>query len=135
MNETQRKNLSKGKKIDESIAREYGRKGALKSAESKRNARTMRECAQIVANMPLNAQGIARLKRSGINVDGKDITAMMGIIYGQVNSAINGNVKSAEFIERLLGSGTEDSEMGSFVDALNNQADNIVEEEGEGIEE
>lgn len=95
----------------------------------------MRECAQIVANMPLNAQGIARLKRSGINVDGKDITAMMGIIYGQVNSAINGNVKSAEFIERLLGSGTEDSEMGSFVDALSNQANNIVEEEGEGIEE
>lgn len=84
--------------------------------------------------MPLNAQGIARLKRSGINVEGKDITALMGIIYGQINSAINGNVKSAEFIERLLGNGGEDGEMASFVDALNAQADAIIEGD-EDIEE
>ena len=92
----------------------------------------MRECAEIVANMPLNAQGIARLKRSGINVDGKNITALMAIIYGQVNSAINGNVKSAIFIKELLDKGGAENEtMTSFVDALNNQANEITEEDDE----
>lgn len=96
----------------------------------------MREIAQMVANMPLNEQGKARLKRSGIKLDDKNPTAMMGLIYGQMNSAINGNVKSAEFIMNLIDkNATDDGGMTSFVDALNNQAENILEDTDDMVEE
>lgn len=96
----------------------------------------MREIAQIVANMPLNEQGKARLKRSGIKLDEKNPTAMMGLIYGQMNSAINGNVKSAQFILDLLDrNATDEGGMGSFIDALNNQAEEIVNNSDDMVEE
>jgi len=80
--------------------------------------------------MPLTDQGKARLKRSGIKVDDKNPTAMMAMIYGQMNSAINGNVKSAEFIQSLIDRNTEDEGSAtSFVDALNAQAETMTDTE------
>lgn len=96
----------------------------------------MRECAEYVANMPLNDQGKARLKRMGIKVDGKDITALMGLVYGQFASAMNGNKNSAEFIQNLLDSKqNEESSASSFVDALNAQAEETLEDVGDVVEE
>lgn len=94
----------------------------------------MRECAEFVAQMPLNEQGIARLKRMGIKTEGKDITAMMGLVYGQFASAMNGNKNSAEFIQNLLDSKANDeSSASSFIDALNGQSDALFKglEDGE----
>lgn len=96
----------------------------------------MREMAQIVANMPLTDQGKARLKRSGIKVDDKNPTAMMAMIYGQFNSAINGNHKSAEWIQQLLDKDNSDENgMASFVDALNVKAEDVMADTDEDVEE
>lgn len=96
----------------------------------------MREIAQIVANMPLTEQGKARLKRSGIKVDDKNPTAMMAMIYGQMNSAINGNYKSAEFIQNLLDKNVSDeSNTASFIEALNSKAEDILVDADDSVEE
>ena len=62
----------------------------------------MQEMAQYILTCPLNAQGIARMKRAGCNVEENNPTMLTAMIVGQINSAINGNQKSAEFIKDLL---------------------------------
>lgn len=96
----------------------------------------MRECAQYVAQMPLNEQGIARLKRMGIKTDSKDVTALMGLVYGQFASAINGNKNSADFIKDLLDKNViDEGGASSFVDALNDKAEGICEKADDVVEE
>ena len=114
-------------------AREIGSKGGKASAESKKQKKTMQEMAQYILTCPLNAQGIARMKRAGCNVEENNPTMLTAMIVGQINSAINGNQKSAEFIKDLIDNKAEQGASAqSFIEALNDKAievdDGTVEE-------
>lgn len=103
------------------------RKGGIKSAEKRREQRTMREEAQRLLASSLNEQGIARLKRMGVKTGEKNPSVMTAFVMGQINGAMNGNAKCAEFVKDLVDiNGNDGTSAQSFIDALNGteEADN-----------
>lgn len=117
---------------------ECGRKGGQAFAKKCERMKTLRECAEMVAQTPLTEQGIQRFKRQGVKVDkidSKDLNALMGVVFGQYVAAMNGSKPSADFIKELMeGKQAEESSAQSFIDALNDKADSL-ESAGDDVEE
>ena len=113
-------------------ARELARKGGINSGKTRRAQKSLKEMANYILSCPLNEQGLERLKKLGCKVDEKNPTMLTAMIMGQVQSAINGNTKSAEFITNLIDAKAEENTNAqAFIDALNdcevNETDDIEE--------
>ena len=112
--------------------REIARKGGVASGKTRRAQKSLKEMANYILSCPLNEQGLERLKKLGCKVDEKNPTMLTAMIMGQVQSAINGNTKSAEFITNLIDAKAEENTNAqAFIDALNdcevNETDDIEE--------
>lgn len=132
------KKVSKGTQFSGARAVECGRKGKQKGMENRERLKSLRECAEIVAQVPLTEERIKMFETLGLNlkkIDNKDTTALMGAVYGQFIAAMNGSKPSADFIKELMeGKQAEESSAQSFIDALNGKADSL-ESAGDDVEE
>lgn len=127
-----RDNLIPVTERSEEEVKKMQRKGGINSGKTRRAQKSLKEMANYILSCPLNVQGLDRLKKLGCEVDEKNPTMLTAMIMGQVQSAINGNTKSAEFITNLIDSKAEEhTNAQAFIDALNdcevNETD-VIEE-------
>lgn len=88
-----------------SEAREKGRKGGKASGVSRRRHKTMQETVMMILKQPMDDIGLNKAKRSGVSLEGideYDLTAMTGVVLGQVRSAANGNSQAAQNVAEWL---------------------------------
>jgi hypothetical protein len=102
-NENSLKNLEKGKKTQfksGEVAVRNGRIGGIKSGESKRRAKTFKECALIFGDLPADDKQKELLKRQGVT---EEATHNMGVVYGLYAAAMRGNSNAARVLLELVG--------------------------------
>lgn len=88
-----------------SEAREKGKKGGKASGASRRRHKTMQETVLMVLKQPMDDIGMNKAKRSGVSLEGideYDLTAMTGVVLGQVRSAANGNSQAAQNVAEWI---------------------------------
>ena len=96
-------NLDKITTVEE--AREKGRKGGQKSAESRRKKRAMAETMEIILTMPLKDGMVDDIESVTSNADiaKRNVTVQDAIIAAQAKKAMKGDTRAAEFIRDLIG--------------------------------
>ena len=96
-------NLDKITTVEE--AREKGRKGGQKSAESRRKKRAMAETMEIILTMPLKEGMVDDIESvtSNAEIEKRNITVQDAIIAAQAKKAMKGDTRAAEFIRDLIG--------------------------------
>ena len=86
----------------ESEAREKGIKGGIKSGEVRRRKRDMKAAAQLLLDMPVKSENIAKsMKQLGFEDD--DLNNQMAILISVWKKAMEGDVKAAEFLRDTSG--------------------------------
>ena len=96
-------NLDKITTVEE--AREKGRKGGQKSAESRRKKRAMAETMEIILTMPLKDGMVDDIESvtSNADIEKRNVTVQDAIIAAQAKKAMKGDTRAAEFIRDLIG--------------------------------
>ena len=96
-------NLDKITTVEE--AREKGRKGGQKSAESRRKKRAMAETMEIILKMPLQDGMVDDIESvtSNADIEKRNVTVQDAIIAAQAKKAMKGDTRAAEFIRDLIG--------------------------------
>ena len=96
-------NLDKITTVEE--AREKGRKGGQKSAESRRKKRAMAETMEIILTMPLKDGMVDDIESvtSNAEIEKRNVTVQDAIIAAQAKKAMKGDTRAAEFIRDLIG--------------------------------
>ena len=96
-------NLDKITTVEE--AREKGRKGGQKSAESRRKKRAMAETMEIILTMPLKEGMFDDIESvtSNAEFEKRNVTVQDAIIAAQAKKAMKGDTRAAEFIRDLIG--------------------------------
>lgn len=96
-------NLNKITTVEE--AKEKGRKGGQKSAESRRKKRAMAETMEIILTMPLKEGMVDDIESvtSNAEIEKRNVTVQDAIIAAQAKKAMKGDTRAAEFIRDLIG--------------------------------
>ena len=96
-------NLDKITTVEE--AREKGRKGGQKSAESRRKKRAIAETMEIILTMPLKEGMVDDIESvtSNAEIEKRNVTVQDAIIAAQAKKAMKGDTRAAEFIRDLIG--------------------------------
>lgn len=86
-------------------ARKYGRNGGIKSGEARREKKSMQELAKIILNMSIKNGEVHTVEdmQSIAEVNGKNITVEQAILIKQVEKALRGDLRSAEFVRDTAG--------------------------------
>jgi PBSX family phage terminase large subunit len=97
-------NLKKGKATqfhsgDEAVRN--GRKGGVRSGESKRNKKTLNQLAQTIAAAPISSKD-ARKQLASIGFADDDLTNNAMVAAGVFQSAVNGKIEAVEKWEKML---------------------------------
>lgn len=82
---------------------ENGRKGAFKSAESKRQQKRLKEITNILLNNKPSQEQQQELLKKYDNIKAEDITIKTLLIDKQIQKAIKGDTKAFNFICDILG--------------------------------
>lgn len=86
-------------------AREFGARGGIASAKSRREKKAMRETLAALLSMPLKsgkATDVEDIKNLA-SVKGKNITVQEAIMLAQIQKALKGDTKAAEYIRDTSG--------------------------------
>lgn len=89
---------------------EAGRKGGIKSGETKRNKKAMKETLELLLSMPLKNKKLVEPEqiKSFADLNGKNIDIQTAILIAQIQKALKGSVASAEFLRDTAGQRPED---------------------------
>ena len=89
---------------------EAGRKGGIKSGETKRNKKAMNETLELLLSMPLKNRKLIEPEqiKSFADLNGKNIDIQTAILIAQIQKALKGSVASAEFLRDTAGQRPED---------------------------
>lgn len=126
------KNLVSLGKRTTSEQREITRKGGIKSGETRRRKRSMREAAELFLSLPVkNADALESLKSNGVKTE--DMDNQMAIVAAMTLSAMSGDSRAAKIVMEMIGEAEreektdvtrEDIEsVSSFVSGAVNNAD------------
>lgn len=85
--------------------RELGRQGGIKSGETKRRKKAMKDILGVLLDMPIKPGKAADMEaiKNFAALKGKNITVSEAILIAQLQKALQGNVQSAEFIRDTSG--------------------------------
>lgn len=89
-------------KLDHDRAVEIGRKGGKRSAEVRRQKKTMRESLELLLSLPVTSGDIADELRE-LGIKDEDLTNVMALCIKVFQKALNGDIKAAEFIRDTIG--------------------------------
>lgn len=86
-------------------ARERGRKGGIASGKARREKKLMRETLDNLLSMPLKDGELADVDdiRSFAAIKGKNISVQEAIMIAQVQKAMKGDTKAAEYVRDTIG--------------------------------
>jgi hypothetical protein len=82
-------------------ARERGKVGGVKSGESRRRKKTLRDTMELLLSAPLTDEETAEMTASGLNV--KDIDRRAVLAVGLYKRAAEGDTKAYSLIAEMLG--------------------------------
>ena len=121
-------NLDKITTVEE--AREKGRKGGQKSAESRRKKRAMAETMEIILTMPLKEGMVDDIESvtSNAEIEKRNVTVQDAIIAAQAKKAMKGDTRAAEFIRDLIGAKVQVAET-SPLDGIASVLSKLAEDE------
>lgn len=91
--------------ITKSEARRRGRAGGIASGEARREKKKMRETLEIILKMPMkngkyeDVDGI----RNFAAIKGKNISVQEAILIAQVQKAMKGDTRAAEYVRDMIG--------------------------------
>lgn len=92
-------------------AREKGRKGGIASGVARREKKALRETLEDLLTMPLKngkPTSVEKIK-SIAAIKGKNISVQEAIMLAQIQKAIRGDVRAAEFIRDTIGQKPQDN--------------------------
>jgi hypothetical protein len=86
-------------------ARERGRKGGVASGKARREKKLMRETLDILLSMPLKDGNIEDVDdiRSFASIKGKNISVQEAIVIAQIQKAMKGDTRAAEYVRDTIG--------------------------------
>jgi len=86
-------------------AREIGKKGGKASAKARQKKKQMRETLELLLSMPLENANIDCLEniKGFKDLKGKNITVQDAIMIAQVQKALKGDIRAAEYIRDTAG--------------------------------
>jgi hypothetical protein len=86
-------------------AKERGRKGGIASGKARREKKLMRETLDIILSMPMKNGKNADVEsiRSFAALKGKNISVQEAILIAQVQKAMKGDTKAAEYVRDTVG--------------------------------
>lgn len=92
-------------RINAENAKELGRLGGIKSGESKRRKKEMREAVNILLDMPLKSGRIFDVEevKSLANLKGKNLTVEQAMLVVQVQKALRGDTNALLFLRDTSG--------------------------------
>jgi hypothetical protein len=93
------KNLKRPKSTNE--AREWGKNGGIKSGESRRRKKTLRDTMELLLSAPLTDEESAEMTASGLDV--KDVDRRAVLAVGLYKRAAEGDTKAYSLIAEMLG--------------------------------
>lgn len=84
---------------------EYGRQGGIKSGETKRRKKAMRETLDVLLSLPLKSGKYADIEtvKNFAALKGKNISTQEAMLISMMQRAMKGDVKAAEFIRDTVG--------------------------------
>lgn len=85
--------------------REIAKQGGKKSGAVRREKKTMRETIEVLLNLPIKKGKCADIEdiRSIVDVSGKNVTVMQGVILAQIKKALKGDMASLIFLRDTVG--------------------------------
>ena len=100
---TNETNLNPVRSEDE--ARRKGRAGGIASGKARREKKMMRETLDILLSMPLKNGKFADVEsiRNYAALKGKNISVQEAILTAQVNKAMKGDTRAAEYVRDTVG--------------------------------
>lgn len=92
-------------------AKERGRKGGIASGKARREKKQMRETLDVLLAMPLKNGKYADVEsiRNFAALKGKNINVQEAILIAQVQKAMKGDTKAAEYVRDTIGQKPVDS--------------------------
>jgi len=104
----------KGKKFFEMSKEELsacGKAGAIKSAETRRRKKAMKDSLDILLNMPLKSgkQCDVEAVKNFANLKGKNITVEQAMLIAQIQKALKGDTQALTFLRDTSGQKPEDN--------------------------
>ena len=85
--------------------RECGRRGGIKSGETKRRKKAMKETLEVLLSMPMKDGKISDIEaiKNFSSLKGKNINVQEALIISMIQKAMKGDVKAAEFLRDTSG--------------------------------
>ena len=114
-------NLLKGKETrftSGEVAVENGRKGGLKSGETKRRKKEMRERLEILLSMTISKGkeiDIEKIKGFG-ELKGKNITVEDAILVAMIQKALKGDISAGTFLRDTVGERPTENKKVTIID-------------------
>lgn len=90
----------------EEEAREKGRRGGIKSGESRRRKRDMKKAAQLLMGLDIKSPKLQEQVK-GYGLEDEDVNNQMAVLVSMFVQATKGNVRAAEFIRDTMGENPE----------------------------
>ena len=86
-------------------AKKRGRAGGIASVKARREKKAMRETLDILLSMPMKDGASADVEsiRSFASIKGKNISVQEAILIAQVQKAMKGDTKAAEYVRDTIG--------------------------------
>lgn len=102
-------NLNPVKTKEEARAR--GRAGGIASGKARREKRLMRETLDLLLNMPIKDGTFADVEsiRNFASIKGKNISVQDAILIAQIQKAMKGDTRAAEYVRDTIGQKPTDS--------------------------
>lgn len=106
-------------------AREQGKKGGIASGKARREKKLIKETLETLLAMPLKSGKATDLDtiRNVAALRGKNLTVQEAIVFAQVQKALRGDIRAAEFVRDTVGQSPQKS-----VDITGNVPVMIVED-------
>lgn len=99
-NEENLKHFTSNQSREEAVRN--GKKGGIKSGETRRKKRSMKQAMNTLLSLPVIDPEIQE-KFQGIGVNPDDTDYQMLVMYAMVQKAVKGNVSAAQFIASITG--------------------------------
>lgn len=86
-------------------AKKRGRAGGIASGKARREKKAMRETLDILLSMPMKDGAYADMEsiQSFASIKGKNISVQEAILIAQVQKAMKGDTKAAEYVRDTIG--------------------------------
>ena len=109
--------------------RKIARQGGIASGKARREKKAMKETLEALLSMPLKAGKAADIEsiKNIASLNGKNITVQEAIMLAQIQKAMKGDTKAAEFVRDS--SGNKLKEAVEFSGSLNNPFEGLTTEE------